>query len=213
MSLSPSAKALVLSLLLTGSLWLFALFIQTNFPLRGVALIGLLLSAYLVKTILLQNPEVYLGQALWQWRRASYVVIILSLVAALLLSIYYRTSIQMPWFPAHLGPFVLVSVLIGCSEEIIFRGFVQGEASRWHKEGAVVFGALSHAGYKSLLFVLPVQLIDMSIQHLFLMTFLAGLVLGFTRYRSGSIWPSLLAHGLFDFWVYAELSTAPWWVW
>lgn len=213
MSPSSPSRALSLSLLLTGSLWIFALFIQASFPLRWIALPALVLSALFVNIILRLNPQVYLGQALWKWKRSLLGVTLLSVALSILLSVTYRLSIEMFWAPTRLGPFVIIAILIGCCEEIIFRGFVQGEANRWNKEGAIVLGSLSHAGYKSLLFILPAQLIDMSTLHLFVLTFLAGLALGYTRYQSGSLWPSLLAHGLFDFWVYAELSSAPWWVW
>ncbi len=213
MVLRQSTQALILSLLLTFFLWTFALFIHTPFPAKGLAAASLLLSAFCISTVLKRNPEVYLGLSLWQWRRSLWLVVFLSLVASLVLAAYYRSSIQLPWHPTRFGGFVMISIMIGCCEEIIFRGFVQGEAGRWNKEAAVVLGSLSHAGYKSFLFVLPAQLIDMSLQRLFVLTFVVGLVLGFARYRSGSLLPCLLAHGFFDLWVYAEVTEAPWWVW
>lgn len=209
----PAAQALVLSLLLSGLLWVFALFVHVPFPMKWLAIAGLVLSAVCLSAILRRNPGVYLGLSLWQWRSSLWLPVILSLLMAFLLAVVYRSSIALPWLPARVGIFVIISMMIGCCEEIIFRGFVQGEAGRWNKEGAVILGSLSHAGYKSLLFVLPGQMIDMSIQRLFALTFLAGLALGLARYRSGSLWPCLLAHGFFDFLVYAELREAPWWVW
>ena len=213
MPLDLRAQALLRSLLLTTSLWIFALFIQCSFPLKGLAILGLLLSAYWISAVLRQNPDVYLSKSLWAWRTSLWPAMLLSLSAALLLAMGYRLSAGMSWIPSHVGPFAAVSVLIGSCEEIIFRGFLQGQAERWHPKGALVLSAASHAGYKSMLFVLSLQPIDMSIQNLFMWTFVAGLALGFTRYRTGSLLPCIIAHGFFDFWVYGELSAAPWWVW
>ena len=30
---------------------------------------------------------------------------------------------------------------------------------------------------------------------------------------SSSLWPAIFAHCCFDFWLYMEQSSAPWWVW
>lgn len=213
MVLNLPVKALLRSLYLTVALWVFALFINSSFPLKVIAIVALLLSTYCMGVIHTQNQKASLHVTLWQWSKSLTGMILISLSLSLLLSMWYRMTIHMPAIPSRLGGFVFISVLIGCCEEVVFRGFVQGAANQWNEKAAITLGALSHAGYKALLFVLPEQPIDTPILKLFAITFLVGLALGYTRYRSGSLWPSVLAHGFFDFWVYAELSSAPWWVW
>jgi len=119
----------------------------------------------------------------------------------------------LPVIPSEIGVFVIIAVLIGFVEEVVFRGFVQGGAQEWNQKGAILLSSFSHAGYKAFLFVFPQQQIDNSVLELFGYTFLAGLFLGFSRLVSGSMWPAILAHCFFDFWVYMEQSSAPWWVW
>ncbi len=213
MLLSLPMKGLILSLYLTATLWIFALFINSTFPLNGVAIVGLILSAYWMSVIQLNNQQAALNATLWQWRRSWVGMMLIALSLSLILSILYRLSIQLPEIPTHLSGFVIISVLIGCCEELVFRGFVQGAVNQWNAKAAIALGALSHAGYKALLFVLPEQRIDTPIQNLFAFTFIVGLALGYTRYRSGSLWPCLVGHAFFDVWVYGEQSSAPWWVW
>jgi membrane protease YdiL (CAAX protease family) len=208
-----SLKALHHALWLTIGLWIFSLFINSAFPLKGISIAGLLFSSYWMNNIHHQNQKACFHPELWTWRKSLFFVTLTSLAISLLTSIRYRISIDMPIIPGRIEAFALISILIGCFEELVFRGFVQGEASRWNARGAIIVGATSHAGYKALLFALSEQAIDISPQRLFVATFLAGLGIGFTRYRSGSLWPAILAHCFFDFWVYAEQSSAPWWVW
>jgi membrane protease YdiL (CAAX protease family) len=213
MLLSLAVKGLLLSLYLTATLWIFALFINSSFPLNGIAIVGLILSAYCMSEIHVQNRQAALHATLWQWRTSWVGIMLIALSLSLMLSVLYRLSIQLPAIPTRLRGFVIISVLIGCCEELVFRGFVQGAAHPWNAKAAIALGALSHAGYKALLFVLPQQLIDTPVQNLFAVTFVAGLALGYTRYRSGSLWPCILGHAFFDVWVYGEQSSAPWWVW
>lgn len=213
MTLSLKQKALIRSICLTGALWVFALFIHSPFPLKSLSIVGVILSSYFISTIYIQNRTNTFSIPFWQLRNSLLLTIAASLTISLLISMLYRYSIDLPIMPRYLETYSVVFVLIGFSEEIVFRGIVQGEASLWNKSGAIVVGAAAHAGYKSLLFVLSNQSIDTNISNLFLLTFIAGLGLGFTRYRTESLWPCLLAHGLLDLWVYAEQSAAPWWVW
>jgi membrane protease YdiL (CAAX protease family) len=213
MTRSLKEKALINAISLTFALWIFALFVHSTFPIKSLSIIGLLLSSYFVGIIFLQNHESSFTASTWQWRNSLVITISLSLFASLVLSMLYRNSLDLPIIPLYVEIYAILFVIIGFAEEIVFRGIVQGASSQWNGVGSIIIGSGSHAGYKSLLFVLADQPIDSTIPTLFLVTFIAGLFLGFTRYKTNSLWPCLLAHGLFDLWVYAEQSTAPWWVW
>jgi membrane protease YdiL (CAAX protease family) len=75
----------------------------------------------------------------------------------------------------------------------------------------ILFAALAHAAYKTALFLSPQIMYDLNTSGLFRMTFLAGLFLGATRYFTGSVWPALVAHMIFDLLIYAD-SPQTWWV-
>ena len=77
---------------------------------------------------------------------------------------------------------LLISVLPGFGEEILFRGYTQGRLlRRWHPAAAVgvssVLFACAHVDPAHVLGVLPI-----------------GVWLGVTAWLCGSIWPSILCH-------------------
>jgi membrane protease YdiL (CAAX protease family) len=55
--------------------------------------------------------------------------------------------------------------------------------------------------------------VELNIGFLAAGTFAVGLILGVFKERSGSVWPPVTAHVLFDIVVYGEYGSAPWWVW
>ncbi|MCS5479198.1 CPBP family intramembrane metalloprotease [Corynebacterium sp. YIM 101645] len=77
-------------------------------------------------------------------------------------------------------------------EEIFFRGFLQGWLdSRWGVRAAVWGQAVA--------FLLPhllLVLVEPALWVLLPVQFLIGLALGMLRWRSGSVWPAVVAHVL-----------------
>lgn len=205
----PFTKALAIS----AGLWAFAFLYRGSFPMQVMAVVSLLATAILIVRVLISTEKVLLEKSIWQWQTASGKVIAYSILISIFLALWYRYSEQMPLLPASAEWFVVLSILIGVTEELIFRGVVLGEASRWNMTGAVYLSALAFAGYKSLLFVLPSAENQTNILNLFILTFFAGILLGYARKNSGSILPCLIAHGIFDLLVYMETSNTPWWVW
>lgn len=200
------------SLALTGALWLFSLFIGLDFPLKIIAFIGLLIAGLLMAIIYKSKPDSIFSAALWDFKTARNGIL-LAAVLSIALATFSRIDDGLPAIPKEIGSFVLVAVLIGFMEEVVFRGMVQGGARHWSAIGAIVIASVSHAGYKALLFVFPFQHLNNSPAELFVYTLVAGLFLGYSRYITGSLWPAIVAHGCFDLWLYMEQSSAPWWVW
>lgn len=198
---------------LTGLLWLFGLFINSNPPFNFIAFASLVTFSILVSIILNRSsPELLLKQ-FWKVTPNQYQLIGFAGFLSAILSILYRQNIGLSLLPEYVEYFVIISCAIGITEELLFRGLIQSEAARWNPKLAIFFGALAHAGYKASLFVLSQEPIDISILKLFAVTFLAGILLGLTRYKSNSLWPALIGHALFDLLVYAEQPQALWWVW
>jgi membrane protease YdiL (CAAX protease family) len=130
-----------------------------------------------------------------------------------LFAVIYRWHLDISLFPKSLHLFVIVAALIGCVEELVFRGFIQEYVRSINGPFSVLFSTLSHTGYKCCLFLSPLITANIDVGFLALWTFIAGLLFGTIRHLSKSLLPSLTAHILFDILVYAEFISAPWWVW
>ena len=108
---------------------------------------------------------------------------------------------------------VVVAVSVAIIEELVFRGFIQGQISKLNIDFAMVFAAFAHASYKACLFLSPAAIPQQHLVSYFIWSFGAYVVLGFLKNYSKSIVPVIIAHVIFDLIVYAEVLQAPWWVW
>jgi len=145
-------------------------------------------------------------------RRAT-ILTALGVPIGLALGVIYRDQYGLPLFPAALTGFVVPAVLIGGTEELLYRGYVQGRVRRLGVVGAVAFAAAGHTAYKTLLFALPPEPMAVTFWVVALVTFLGGVGFGVLRELSGGVYAPLLAHACFDIIVYGDKAHAPWWVW
>lgn len=195
------------------SISLYALLLHSRGVWQPLAWLAFMLAGVLISLTLRSDDRTLLSPSLWRLSIVPALVPWLAATCALLLAIIYRYSIQMPLVPAAMEWFVLLSIAIGASEELIFRGVIQGEAGRWHPYGGILLSAVAFASYKALLFIWPGPQNRADPMSLFIYSLLAGIGLGYTRKVTGSIWPALIGHGIFDALVYMDTSHAPWWVW
>ena len=206
----PSAAA---ALLAGAGMCLFALLAHNrSAPLAlsaaGLGLTGVMLGRSLARA---ESPMLLLGLCAPTKRAFLHLTLGVALGAGLALA--YRLILGWPPAPAAVHAFTLVAALIGAAEEVLYRGWLQGQLHGLGVAGAVAGTALLHAAYKSALFVLPAAPVSTDIPSLALWTVLGGLAFGALRAASGSVWPPLAAHALFDVIAYAEEAQAPWWVW
>lgn len=198
-------------LAISFGLWVFGLFISFNYPLKLLGFAGIATSVFLIGrqidtwNKLLLNFNVTGGN-----RSIKYISIALFVGAAL--AILNNWSIHTSLVPDSLFFFALVAASIGSTEELIFRGFIQGKARQISPIFAIVFASFSHSIYKVSLFIYPHPDYDYPIIFLFLLTFVVGLLAGWVTEKSKSILPALLGHALFDILVYGGLKEAPFWV-
>lgn len=191
---------------------IFAFFVGASFPMVLFAILGLVISG-------LQMVRQFTSLAtVWEkfginFQRSTLVYLIIGVEAGVLIGLFYRWHLSVPIIPAKFTTFAFVAAAIGASEELIFRGYLQGRLYKVNVWLAVVFGSLGHTLYKALLFLSPFALHDVDVQFLVIWTFGVGLFFGWLTKVSKSVIPALLAHALFDIWVYGQLSQAPWWVW
>lgn len=195
---------IILSLLLIMA---FALLV---FQEKWLALLSLCLALGLLFHSLwrLPYPELAALFGFQAWNRGQWKWIGLAAAICIPLAAVYRNYVGHSWAPEGFGIFLPVAISIGITEELVFRGYFFG-AFRNRSVWAILFSAAGHTAYKTGIF-LPFP--AMTIWDLGLLTFLAGLLLGWMRSASGSIWSCLSFHALFDLWVYGDQHT-PWWVW
>jgi membrane protease YdiL (CAAX protease family) len=192
---------------------LFALFAQRPLPLFVASLAGLLLVAALIaRSVGTEGP----ARAVFGLSPSSRNVAMLTpigCILGLLLGLSYRGAYRLSLVPDALAPFVVPAALIGATEELVFRGYIQGRIRSSGFLRAPAFAALGHAAYKSALFVFSPDGVEIDLPLLASLTFIAGLALGLLRQLSGSVFSPLAAHVLFDVLAYGDRSEAPWWIW
>lgn len=206
-------KALLDAVLCGSAITAFAYLVIFPFPLKTIALIPLVAAAFIIA----RNLNWPLISWKFLQRQTFSKKLFLYNLTALLMGIagamYYRGSFDMPVFPGIMRSFAIVAVAIGITEELLFRGFLQGRLSEWHPGFAIAFAAFAHTTYKVLLFFSPAS------QHLpfntkfYIFTFVVYILIGLLRYFSKSILPAIVVHAVFDLLVYGENIQAPWWVW
>lgn len=145
--------------------------------------------------------------------RHMVVWLLIGCAGGITLGLFSRLSDDVGTLPSRIGQFVFVASAIGASEELLFRGYIQGGLRRLGPFPAVVLASTAHTAYKVSLFLFLPE--GVAVDRLFLgyCTLGAGLAAGALRERSRSVVPPLAGHVLFDIVVYGERSSAPWWVW
>jgi membrane protease YdiL (CAAX protease family) len=206
---SPLIKALVSSFALMG----FAFFIPFDMPLKVMAFVAIIGTAALFSSELPSWSDVGKITGNIGNRLHFSLFMVLGIITGLSAVALYRWHLDINLFPRTLLPFGLVAALIGSTEELVYRGFIQGQVNNINKWFPAVFGAFSHTAYKCCLFLSPAIVHKPDILFLAECTFAAGILLGLIRQFSGSVWPAVAAHAIFDILVYGENLNPPFWVW
>ncbi len=203
------AEAVVCSL----CLMIFSFFIQYDFPNRIIAFLALLVAAFIIsKNIKSVNDlKKIFGEKITI--RKLVLLLILGIIFGFVLAIPYRNYHHWSLLPKSFSYFTIVAALIGCMEELVFRGFLQEFVKEINGWLSILFSTISHTGYKFFLFLAPVITENTDLQILFFWTLGVGFLFGVTRHYAKSIWLPLAVHVVFDVLSYAEYVHSPWWVW
>ena len=206
----PLFEAIICSI----CLMIFSCFIHSGFPVRIISFVALLVPSYIFGKNL---------HSLSDFRKitgvpTSFLMFniynIVGFMLGMFLAVLYRWYLGLSLMPTSgLHHFVIVAALIGALEELIFRGFIQEYAKSINAPFSIFFSAISHTGYKCCLFIIPLAAADIDIKVLAFWTLGAGILFGTLKHFSKSIVPPLIAHVMFDIFVYVEFIDAPWWVW
>jgi membrane protease YdiL (CAAX protease family) len=206
-------RPLIEAFVASSGMGLFALFAHSGLPLVLLAGTGLLATALAIThsyRIVRRLADIF---GLAPLTKAAPAYLILGGAVGALFGMIYRVYSDMGTLPAGLGRFVFAAALIGASEEVLFRGYIQGRLRRLGRIGAPIFAAVGHTVYKLALFTLPPEGIVIDYSFLAFWTFSGGLIIGILRELSGSVLPPLGGHVMFDVIVYGDNISAPWWVW
>jgi membrane protease YdiL (CAAX protease family) len=213
--MSERKKVTILSeaILFSLGLMVFSFFIQYKFPVRLFSFAALLIAAFIISGNIrtLSDLKRITGGSFSLG--ITLLLIISGIALGIVLAVIYRWHLGLSLIPRAFNLFVITAALIGCMEELVFRGFLQEYVRSIIGPFSVLFSTFSHTGYKCCLFLSPAITANIDIGFLALWTLLAGILSGTIRHLSKSLLPSLIAHALFDILVYAEFVSAPWWVW
>jgi membrane protease YdiL (CAAX protease family) len=193
-------------------LFIFSYFISFGFPLRLIAFSALMLPAYVIGKNLRSFSD--LSEILGEFRplKNIFIYLIIGLLSGILIAVFYRWYLGINFFPVIIHGFVFIAALIGAIEEVVFRGFIQEYVRKINAPISILFSTISHTGYKCCLFLSPAITAEIDIGFLALWTFIAGIIFGSIRHVTKSVYPTLIAHAVFDILVYAEFIKSPWWV-
>lgn len=192
----------------------FGLFSSASWPMRAVGLAGLVISAAVIGRLLFleENPRRRLG--LERLTRTGAWLVVPAAVLGAGLAVWHRVSLGMTWLPDGLWEwFAIMAALVGATEELVYRGWLQSSLAGYGRAVAVIAAALGHATYKTCLFVWPPEPVAGNLWLMGLLTFAGGIVFGTLREAARSVWPAVAAHVVFDLVVYGAVAQAPWWVW
>lgn len=200
-------------LLCSANLVLFAYLAEYPFPIKTAAFVPLLFVAAIIGNHININAEATRALSQNIFKRSIFVYYIIALQIGIIGGLYYRASYHMPLLPTAFGSFIFIAALVGVTEELVFRGYMQSRLSLINQSLSILFAALAHALYKTFLFLSPAALPRQDILYFFLWTLFASAMVGLLKQTSKSIIPPIIAHVVFDIIVYAEMMHAPWWVW
>ncbi len=191
----------------------FALFIHDPWPKRLFSIFALIGSSVILGYT---NRNNSLLTAFGLTSPLSSRVLI-SMIPALILGLglgwLTRSTFDLSPLPASVTHFAFVAPLIGATEELIFRGFIQGYLRPIGRIFSVVYASTVHTCYK-LLVILSLSLpLQFDFIFLVIWTFVGGLAFGALREGARSSIPPVIAHALFDIVLYGGYAIAPAWVW
>lgn len=208
-----NSNALPSAILVIGGICIFGMFIHADSWLRIISFAGLTLAAVIISRSVRDIKSLLYVLGIVPFTRKVIYYSVAGIILGMLLGLLYNFIKADSLLPTTLTKFALMAPLIGITEELVFRGFVQSRSVSSGPLASVIITASGHTLYKYLVIMtVPVDL-NTDIPSLVLLTFLAGVVFGIMREASRSVIPPALAHALFDIIVYGGASLAPVWIW
>jgi membrane protease YdiL (CAAX protease family) len=210
---SVKSSEILSAILVISGMCIFGMFIHTESMWRIIAFTGLAITAGVIGSSVRDVRSLLGVLGIEGINRKVIFYSMAGIVLGMMLGLFHNFVRADSLLPPRLTRFALIAPLIGITEELVFRGFVQSKTASFGALASILIAASGHTLYKYLVIItVPVDL-NTHIPSLVMLTFLVGLVFGTMRAGSRSIVPPALAHGLFDILVYGGASFAPVWIW
>ncbi|MBL7111929.1 MAG: CPBP family intramembrane metalloprotease [Bacteroidales bacterium] len=206
-------SVLLETILLVAGIGVFAWFIQEDNYLIAVAFGGLLLASLVISAIIVKSESPAEIFGIDRFNKRILLYCLAGVIIGVLPAFYGRYYYDLPDFPGSLTIIALVSPLIGITEELVFRGFVQGRLRILGVFGSVSIAAAAHTIYKFFILWSVNELVEVNFLALTGLTFFFGIIYGLLRAGSRSVLPALVAHAFFDLLMYGDFTSMPVWVW
>jgi membrane protease YdiL (CAAX protease family) len=191
---------------------LFAGFIHHPLPLRLLAFGGLTGTAALIG-FSTRNNSILESFGLSILNRRILLYILPAIALGMILGMLTRNRFELTLIPEGLAGVAVLAPLVGTTEELIFRGYIQGQLRPGGKILSILCASAFHSSYKLLLILTLSVPLHFDFFFLIIWTFIGGILFGILRELSGSTIPPVIAHALFDVMLYGGLVSAPVWVW
>lgn len=136
-----------------------------------------------------------------------------AIALGIILGILTRKRFELTLIPEGFAGVALIAPLIGTMEELVFRGYLQGQLRPLGKVFSIICASAFHTSYKLLVILTLAVPLQFDFVFLIFWTFIGGMLFGILRELSNSVLPPVVAHALFDVLLYGGLATAPVWVW
>jgi membrane protease YdiL (CAAX protease family) len=191
---------------------LFAGFIHQDFPLLIIAIAGVAGAGIAIGYSIRNIPFLFaLGIDKLNGRILLYCLT--AILLGIILGVLARNRFELSLVPEGLSRVALVAPLVGAVEELIFRGYMQGLIRPLGRGFSIVIAAAAHTGYKVLVILSLSGPFHFDYSFLVYWTIAGGVLFGTLRELSGSTFPPLIAHAVFDILLYGGMAAAPVWVW
>jgi len=191
----------------------FTYFVQEPNRVWIIAIAALALAIYPLVSQYKRSPSLTGFFGFGKWRAEHRLYLAIAVLGGALLGMVYRDYLDLAILPRDLRWFVLVSMSIGATEELLFRGYLQTRLAKINVFFAIAITSIAHTAYKILIFVSHDSGLEIHFSGLLIWTLAFGLVIGWVKEKAGTTLIPLIAHITFDLIVYGDYIDAPWWVW
>jgi len=195
-----------------AAILLFALFIHNPLPLRIISFAGLAGAALMIGYTL-RNASVLHAFAVYSLNRRIFIYFIPAIILGIGLGLLTRNAFDLSLLPGAITGVAFITPVIGATEELIFRGYIQGHVRPIGRIFSIVYASTVHTCYKLLVILSLSVPLQFDFFFLIFWTFIGGLAFSALRELSKSTFPPVIAHAAFDIVLYGGLSVAPVWVW
>lgn len=191
---------------------IFAGFIHKPFPLLLLAIGGLAGTSVVIGYSI---RHMTLGEAfgIKFLNRKVLLYLLPAIALGLVLGILTRKRFELTLIPAGFTYIAFVAPLIGAMEELVFRGYFQGQLRPIGLGFSIITASALHTSYKLLVIFSLAAPLQFDFFFLIFWTFVVGLLIGMLRELAKSTVPPVIAHAVFDIVLYGGLASAPLWVW